>query len=85
MKMNTLKELRERYRSTNMKAEEALKEIFDTYLIEDSLLELHGLKIKYVDYGLHRLKQNGDYLMEGEKTECLERAYEIINRIDVCK
>jgi hypothetical protein len=76
--MNHLGSIRDKYRNSDMKAEEDLKQIFDTYLMEKSVLKLHGLEIIYVDYGLHRLYQNGEFLNEGEEHYCLERAYEII-------
>ena len=78
--MEHLKELRDKYLNTDATAVEILKQIFDTYLIEDYLLESHKLDIEYIDYGLHRLRQNGQCLYEGEKSECLEEAYEIINK-----
>ncbi len=80
--MKKLKELQQRYLNTDLKAEEAIKEIFDIYLNTDDVLSLYGLTIKYHDYGLYQLRENGEYLMEGEETECLERASEIITKIN---
>lgn len=78
--MKKLKDIQDRYLNSDLKATEALKEIFDTYLISDYELKLHGLKIVYVDYGVNKLYQNDDYITEGERTDMLERAREIINK-----
>lgn len=78
--MKKLKEIRDKYVSTEMSAIIAIKEIFDTYLISDYALDLFNLSIEHCDYGIYKLRENGEYLMEGEETECYERASEIIKK-----
>nr|DAI89507.1 MAG TPA: hypothetical protein [Caudoviricetes sp.] len=53
-------------------------QIRKTYLLTDEELALSRLTIEYVDYGLYRLRENGEFLREGTETECLERASEIL-------
>jgi len=76
--MEKLKEIYKDYLSKVISPEQALLNIRKIYLLTDEELKLEGFSIEYVDYGLHRLKQKGEYLIEGEKSECLERASEII-------
>ena len=55
--------------------------LFNLLIIDDNLLDKYNLTIEYIDYGIYKLKQNGDYLMEGELIECHNKAFEIINKI----
>jgi hypothetical protein len=49
-------------------------------IVSESMLATQGLTIKYEDYGMWKLRQNGEYLMEGEKLECHQRAFEILKK-----
>ena len=49
-------------------------------IVSESTLNKYGLTIDYADYGIYKLRQNGEYLMEGEKLECHDRAREIVDR-----
>ena len=74
-----IEEIQKRYDNKLITAKEALKLIFDTYLISMETLIKHKLEIVHHGYGLWQLKQKGECLMEGERHECLERAKEIID------
>jgi hypothetical protein len=78
--MAKLKELQQEYLGSNAKAEDILKKIFDIYLISDYILNLHDLSIEYCDYEIYKLRENRACIYEGSKTDCLEIAYEIINK-----
>lgn len=78
--MERLKEIYKDYLGKFISAEQAMLEIRKTYLLTDEELSLTNLTLEYSDYGLYKLRQNGDYLMDGTETECLERASEIIFR-----
>ncbi len=49
-------------------------------IVSESTLTEHKLTIEYFDYGIYQLRQNGEYLMEGEKLECHNRAREIAEK-----
>lgn len=60
---------------------EARKLLLDFLLfVSESTLNKYGLTIDYADYGIYQLSRNGEYLMEGEKLECIDRAREIIEK-----
>lgn len=76
--MEKLKDIYKDYLGKFISAEEAMLQIRKIYLLTDEELDMNGLSIEYIDYGLYKLKQDGDYLMDGTETDCLERASEII-------
>lgn len=76
--MDKLREIYEDWEYDRITALEAMNQIRKIYLLTDEELNLKGLTIEYCDYGIHKLRQNREYLMEGSETECLERASEII-------
>ena len=78
--MNRIIELQQKYLYTEATAEEVLKEVFEIYAPSERFLNNFDLEIKYKGYGLHNLYQRGEYIDEGEYSECLERAYEIIKK-----
>lgn len=81
--MKELEKIKDRYESDDISSDEALKLIFDVYLVSDTSLAKYDLKVAYIDYGSYQLRLlNDQYLYEGEKSECLEYAKEIIDRID---
>ena len=49
-------------------------------VVSESTLIEHKLTIEYFDHGIYQLRQNGEYLMEGEKLECHRRAREIVEK-----
>ena len=49
-------------------------------IVSESTLTEHKLTIEYFDYGIYQLRQNGEYLMEGERLECHNRAREIVEK-----
>lgn len=78
--MKKLKDLQEKYLNTEISAQEILKEIFDTYLITNKVLELWNLKIEYADYGLYKLRENEEVIYESDEMSCYDFAAEIIKR-----
>tara|TARA_R110000772_G_scaffold20466_2_gene56677 strand:- start:8173 stop:8409 length:237 start_codon:yes stop_codon:yes gene_type:complete len=77
--MENLNKIKEQYDKSELTAKQALHEIFDTYLISDEILAEKGLTLKYFDYGMWQLREDGKFLYEGEKSYCQERAMEILN------
>lgn len=59
---------------------EARALLLDLLIVSESTLNKYGLTIDYAEYGIYKLRQNGEYLMEGEKHECYDRAREIVDR-----
>jgi hypothetical protein len=49
-------------------------------IVSESTLAKHKLTIKEHGYGLYQLKQDGEHLMEGEKLDCHQRAFEILQK-----
>ena len=49
-------------------------------IVSESTLSKYKLTIEYFDCGTYQLRQNGDYIMEGEKLDCHDRAREIIEK-----
>lgn len=80
--MKILEKVKNEYLNSDITAEQALKEIFNVYLLPDNELKLYGLEVRHVDYGIYQLRQNGDYLIEGDKTYCLEQAKEIMDKMN---
>ena len=78
--MKNLQVIKEQYEKSELTAKQALEQIFETYLISDEILAEKGLTIKYFDYGMYQLKEDGEFLYEGEKSYCQERAMEILNK-----
>ena len=70
----------DRLKNNQITDNEARKLLLELFFISDEALASHGLTIKYVDYGLWKLRQNGEYLMEAERLHCNERAIEIIQK-----
>jgi hypothetical protein len=62
---------------TELEARTLLKRLL---FINDSDLATHGLTIDDEDYGLYKLRENGECIFEGEKIECHQRAFEIIQK-----
>jgi hypothetical protein len=59
---------------------EARNLLLELLIVSESTLATQGLTIKYEDYGIWKLRQNGEYLMEGEQVECYQRAFEILKK-----
>lgn len=76
--MEKLREVFNMWMTEGLSDYEALIEIFKTFIIGEGTLKNNGLTIEYEDYGIWKLRQNGEYLMEGEETDCYQRASEII-------
>lgn len=75
-----LVELKQKYENGEIDAVTALLEIFQVYLPTDKKLHSHDLEILPIDYGLYQLRQRGEYICEGDKPSCLERAHGIMNK-----
>jgi hypothetical protein len=59
---------------------EARNLLLNLFILSDNDLKERGLTIKYVDYGLWQLRQDGEFLMEAERMDCNERAIEILSK-----
>jgi len=59
---------------------EARNLLLGLLIVSESTLNKYRLTIDYADYGIYKLRQNGEYLMEGEKLECHDRAREIVEK-----
>lgn len=59
---------------------EARKLLLDLFIVSESTLATQGLTIEYEDYGIWKLRQHGEYLMEDERINCNERAIEILDK-----
>lgn len=57
---------------------EKIKASKDFTFLTDEELSLAGLTIKSVDYGLWRLRQDGEFIEEGERFECNAIACKLI-------
>lgn len=58
---------------------EARSLLLELLIVSDSKLATKGLTIKNDD-GVWKLRQNGEYLTEGERLECNEVAFEILSK-----
>jgi len=74
--MENLRKIKNQFTNKELTTEQSLKKIFEVYLITNTELNKKGLTIKYFDYGIWQLKQEGEFLMEGEKSDCQEMAFE---------
>lgn len=59
---------------------EARKLLLDLLILSEDTLATQGLTINHDDYGIWKLRQNGEYLMEGEQIVCHMRALEILQK-----
>jgi|LakMenEpi03Aug12_release.lakeMendotaPanAssembly.Ray.scaffolds.fasta_scaffold3013227_2 hypothetical protein len=75
-----LVDIKKKYENSEIDATTALSEIFQIYLPSEEKLKLYSLKLIPGDYGLFQLRQSGEYICEGDKPSCLERAYKIMNK-----
>ena len=80
----TVLEIADKLRNDEITYEEARMLLLDElYNINEHMLTQRGLTIKYVEYGLWQLRQNGEYIMEGEKLACNNKALEIIKKYNL--
>lgn len=75
-----LEEIKKRHESGELDSDQALSIIFQIYLPKDENLKAHGLELVPVDYGLHQLRQGGEFICEGTENNCLETAHKIMSK-----
>jgi hypothetical protein len=78
--MKILKELQNKYYTSDTSAKEILDQVFKIYLPDESVMKSFDLEINYHDYGIYQLRQKGEFLYEGKETDCLEEAYKIVTK-----